>query len=70
MEHDRELEELKKAVTTDPVLRVFDPKKEITIETDSSKDGVGSLLLQNNQPVAYASRTLSKAGKNWSQIEK
>lgn len=70
VQHDRELDELKRAVTTDPVLRVFDPKQEITIQTDSSKDGVGSVLLQNNQPVAYASRTLSKAEKNWSQIEK
>lgn len=68
--HENEVGELKKIVSASPVLRVFDPNKPIKIQTDSSKDGVGSVLLQNNQPVAYASRTLSKSEQKWSQIEK
>lgn len=40
------------------------------IQTDSSKDGLGSVLLQGGQPVAYASRSLTTSEQKWAQIEK
>ena len=36
--HEKKFEELKRVVTKDPVLQVFDLKKKITILTDNSKE--------------------------------
>ena len=51
-------------------LNVFDPKKPITIQNDSSEYAIGSVLLQDDRPVAYASRSLTPTEKNYAQIEK
>ena len=37
---------------------------------DSSKDGIGAVLLQDGRPVEYASRSLTASERNWAQIEK
>lgn len=37
---------------------------------DASKNGVGCCLIQDNKPIAYASRSLSKTETNYAQIEK
>lgn len=69
-EHNREFEHLKNLIVAKPVLAFFDPNLPVTVQTDSSKDGLGSVLLQNNQPVAFASRALTPAEVRYSQIEK
>lgn len=68
--HDREYDDVLKSIVQTPILATFDPTASITIQTDSSKDGLGSVILQNGLPVAYASRTLSKSEQKWAQIEK
>lgn len=55
-------------VTSAPVLKYYDVAKPVTIQSDSSKNGLGCCLLQKGQPVAYASRALSE--QNYAQIEK
>ena len=50
---------LKRDVTTTPVLRFFDQSKPVVIQTDASSTGIGSVLFQDEQPIAYSSRTLS-----------
>lgn len=42
----------------------------ITIQCDSSKDGLGACLLQEGHPVSFASRSLTDCEKNYAQIEK
>ena len=64
------VDELKKAVTSAPVLRYYDLKEEVTIQCDASQSGLGAALLQNGQPVAYASRALTSAETRYAQIEK
>ena len=61
---------LKKKITETPVLAYFDPDKELSLQVDSSKDGLGAVLMQEGRPLEYASRTLSSNEKNWAQIEK
>ena len=73
-EHEAEWSCLKTTLTTEPVLTFFDPSKRIKISTDSSKDGIGAVLLQADEedwkPVAYASRTMTSAECRYAQIEK
>ncbi|KAL0152625.1 hypothetical protein M9458_052348 [Cirrhinus mrigala] len=64
------LNQLKTAITTAPVLRHFDPKEPMEVQANASKDGLCATLMQKQQPIAYASRALSAAEKNYAQIEK
>ncbi|GFT01112.1 transposon Ty3-I Gag-Pol polyprotein [Trichonephila clavipes] len=56
---------LKKALTSDPVLGMYDERASTEIHTDASGYGIGAVLvqIQNNveKVIAYASRTLTKA---------
>ena len=51
-------------------LTIFNPHQPIYMENDASDYGLGSVLLQNNKPIAYASRTLTNSERNYAQIEK
>ena len=53
-----------------PVLRIFDPLLPTILASDASGIGLGAVLLQRNMPIAYASRTLTKAERNYAAIEK
>ena len=61
---------LKNAVTTPPVLRYYNLDEEVTLQCDASQSGLGAALLQNGQPVAYASRAVTPAETHYAQIEK
>ncbi|GFV13248.1 transposon Tf2-9 polyprotein [Trichonephila clavipes] len=65
---------LKKALTSDPVLGMYDERASTEIHTDASVYGIGAVLvqIQNNveKVIAYASRTLTKAEKNYSTTER
>ena len=63
-------ESLKDAVTRTPLLRYFNVKEDVTLQCDASQSGLGAALLQNGQPVAYASRALTPAETRYAQIEK
>ena len=64
------MERLKHAVTTTPVLRYYSLDDEVTVQCDASQLGLGAALLQNGQPIAYASRALTSAETRYAQIEK
>ena len=57
-------------ITMSPVLKFYDVAEEVTIQCDASEKGLGATLLQKGQPVAFASRSLSKSEQNYAQIEK
>ena len=61
---------IKEILTRDPVLRYFDVSKPVTISCDASQSGLGSVLLQDGKPVAYASRSMTDAETRYAQIEK
>ena len=57
-------------LTTLPVLAYFDENKDHIIQTDASKTGLGAVLLQEGQPVVYASRTLTDTECRYSNIKR
>ena len=67
---EKSFQEVKKKVINTPVLIFYDPGKELVIESDACEHGLGSVLLQDNRPVAYSSRALSDAKHGYAQIEK
>ena len=64
------LEKLKQAAISTPVLRYYNINEEVTLQCDASQPGLGVAMMQNGQPVAYASRALSPAETRYAQIEK
>jgi hypothetical protein len=53
-------QELKKRLTTTPILTMPDMEKPFSIYCDASGQGLGCVLMQDGQVVAYASRQLRK----------
>lgn len=51
-------EKVKQMVTEAPVLAFYDQHKELTLENDACEHGLGSVLMQEGHPIAYASRSL------------
>ena len=63
-------EQLKEAVSVSPILRYYNLREKVTIQCDASQHSLCAVLLQGEQPVAYASRALTPTEENYAQIEK
>ncbi|KAJ8880987.1 hypothetical protein PR048_017460 [Dryococelus australis] len=70
LEQENAFEDLKDSLKSPPLLRYLDHTKPVTISVDASSHSVASVLLQENHPVFYASKALTKTQQNYSQIEK
>ena len=73
-QQEQAISELKKIITSNQVLKFYDPKLLISLTSDASQNGLGSVLEQKHNerwlPVAFSSRALSQAEKNYSQKKK
>ncbi|WVZ63481.1 hypothetical protein U9M48_013108 [Paspalum notatum var. saurae] len=58
-------DELKKRLTTAPVLALPDQQKKFIVYCDASRDGLGCVLMQEGKVIAYASRQLHKHELNY-----
>ena len=47
----------------------FNRSAETTMQTDTSKKGLGACLIQNGKVVCYASRALTKTEQNYQNLE-
>ena len=63
-------ERIKEALAKSPTLAYFDVDKPILIQTDSSQNGVGGVLLQEGRPVDLCSSALRPAELGYAVIEK
>lgn len=52
------------------MLAYFNPSKPVTLSTDASSYGIGTVLMQDGRPVAYASAALNETQQSYAQIEK
>ena len=59
-------DELKRAMTTTPVLALPNFSKEFFVYTDASQEGIGAVLMQDGRPLAYVSKALAPLKKAWS----
>ena len=73
-EQAKVFETLKKCLTEAPVLSFPDYTKEFVLATDASNVGIGACLMQRGtkrmMPIAYASRLLNPAERNYSVTDR
>lgn len=70
----RSFDECKKLISEKSILVQYDPSKELFLTCDASGSGVGGCLSQKHdqkeEPVIFASGTMTTAERNYSQLEK
>ena len=69
-QHESAFQEVRELVVKHPVLKYYDLQEEVTVQCDASEYGLGAALLQKDQPVAFASRSLSQTERQYAEIEK
>lgn len=69
-EQESAFQEIKRLVTTAPVLSYYNPEESLEVQCDASQKGLGAALLQKGKPVAYASRALTETEQRYATIEK
>ncbi|GFX27435.1 retrovirus-related Pol polyprotein from transposon 17.6 [Trichonephila clavipes] len=61
---------VKRALTEEPVLQLPNFQEQFNLFKDASGVGIGAVLNQNHRPIAFASRTLNKAERNYTVTER
>ena len=61
---------VKQAIARSSVLKYFDPSASTVVQCDASSTGLGAALLQAEQPVIFASQSLTSTEQNYCQLEK
>ena len=61
---------LKVIMAKKPVVKIFDPKKDITLNKNASKHSVSGILSEEGHPIMYLSRRLTNTEFTYSNIEK
>ena len=69
-EHRAAFTQLKQEFTTEITLPYFDSNKYTTLHMDASKRGFGTIILQDNKPIYFASRSLTPVEKNYQNLER
>ena len=62
---EKEFQELKKRLTTAPIMIVPEHGQRYTMYCDASRDGLGCVLMQFGRVVAYGSRQLKNHEQNY-----
>ena len=62
-------ERVKRALVQPPILAFPDPDKKYQVVTDASGIGIAAVLLQDGKAIAYESRKLSPAERNYTTTE-
>ncbi|GFX61226.1 retrovirus-related Pol polyprotein from transposon 297 [Trichonephila clavipes] len=63
-------DKIKRALTEAPVLQLPNFTEQFNLFTDASEVGIGAVLNQNHRPIAFKSRTLNKAERNYTVTER
>ena len=68
-EHQQAFTQMRKEISSAPVLAYYNPKKQTILQTDASIKGFGACLLQEQKPVYFTSKALRDAQKGYVAIE-
>ena len=68
--HTRAFETFKCQISTETTLAYYDRSKPVVLQVDASSKGLGAVLLQENKPIAFASKALSSAESRYANIER
>jgi hypothetical protein len=69
-EAQQAFDNIKQAMTKTPVLALPNFQLQFTVETDACAEGIGAVLMQQGQPIAYLSKALGQKHKALSIYEK
>ncbi|GFW52950.1 retrovirus-related Pol polyprotein from transposon 297 [Trichonephila clavipes] len=58
-------DQIKRTLTEAPILQLPNFSEQFNLFSDASGVGIGAVLQQNQKPIAFASRTLNKAERNY-----
>ena len=53
-----------------PAVKIFDPKKDITLTADASEHSISGVLSQERHPIMYSSKRLTNTEFNYSDRER
>ena len=68
--HEKAFRDLQHLLTDPATLRYYDVARPVTLQVDASQNGLGAALIQNQDPVAYASKAMNDTQRRYAQIEK
>ena len=68
--HEQRFIQIKNTLCRTTSLAYYDPTLPTVIQVDASGNGLGAVLLQNERPICFASRTLTPAEKRYANIER
>ena len=68
--HQDAFDKVKNAISAKTTLEYYDPTKEIILQADASSTGLGATLLQDQKPIAFASKTLTDTKSRYANIER
>jgi hypothetical protein len=70
MVRHKAFDNLKVDMTRTPVLALPNFQKTFAVETDACQNGIGAILMEKSQPIAYLSKALGEKHKHLSIYEK
>ena len=62
-EHQAAFKHMKEEIASTPVLAYYNPKKQMTLQTDASIKGLSACQLQDSKPVYFASKAFTDTQK-------
>ena len=62
-------DELKQVISKSPALAYFENNKQTVLNVDGSSTGLGAVVMQDEKPIAYGSRTLTSSEKHYANFE-
>ena len=68
--YETAFEWVKQAIISNTTLRYLNPSLPVTIQVDASQVGLSTALLQNNKPIAFASKALTDAECRYANKER
>ena len=68
--YDAAFQHVKDAIISDTTFWYLDLSLPMTIQVDASQVGLGVVLLQNNKPIAFANKALTKTECHYANIER